>query len=191
MDLSQSLLPESLSRHPSKLTALSESIEKPRGLLSNLVSAPKTGKGLSSLTEQISKSRSPTFLRGLDDNKLVFSPQSPPSMLENGTLKNSYEVSELAVSSYSVSSDYLKDSSEEDNFSRQFMGENDDTSPRTSSVMAKDSVHNRDSVGTMGSRRKDRAISQYSKQFEVDGKLRKDRKESENRSFLLQCGDEF
>lgn len=195
-DLSQnnSLRIEPLSRHSSKVTGLGESQEKPRGLLSKLVSDPKGGKIYSSLTEQFSKPRSPTLTKGQDDSKFGYSPVSPPSMLENmtGTLKNSHDVSELAVSSYSVSSDYLRDSSEEDNISRQLTGEMfDDASPRASSVIAKDKVPNRDSVQTEGGRRKNRAISQHKRQFEVDGFMRKDRKESENRSFLLQCGDEF
>ena len=85
-------------------------LKKPVGLLSKLV--------VDSKTKKISN---PMISKVLSDEKSP-SPNSVQELI--GTFKDSYELSELPVSSYSVSSDYLKDFSEDETQSRKFTENN-------------------------------------------------------------------
>jgi len=205
-----------ISSPPTHSQALTNLQDKPKGLLSRLVTEHKMKKeqALSAWPDKKTQNNKKEWEEKISKNS---TPGSGNEFL--GGFKDSYEVSDLPISSYSVSSDYLKDFSEDENQTR-----------RTTLVNLNDSREG----GSDRERRKERFLSKNGRsplgrtsEMNYRGGKKKERREyseengsrkslgsrmrrrdelfrsispknegsleAENakKSFLLQCGEEF
>jgi len=202
---------QSAPAHSQALLTLPPVQEKPKGLLSRLLTESKANKDNNNKDQTLSvwpekkaqKVTSPKYDDTPSGNDLL------------GGFKDSYEVSDLPISSYSVSSDYLKDFSEDENPTRRttLVNLNDsreaDYDKRKERLWSKAgrSPMGRTSENWRGGRRKERReesegngsrkslgsgmIRGKDKFRSISPKNASEEAENAKKSFLLQCGEEF